>query len=376
MKILYGVNGEGMGHATRSHVVIDHLLERHDVRVVASGAALRHLEGVLPRVDEIFGPTFAMGDGQIQRWHTVVQNVRLARTELPETMHHWFALLEDWRPDVVITDFEPLSAHYARWARRPLLAVDNINMIDRCRHDKAIIGGHRDDYLVAKAVTRHMVPGAARYLVLTFFKPPIARRGTTLIPPIVRPEIASAKPEEGDHLVVYASGAKRQVEALRASGARCLIYGMRGGPDKAVVDGNLEFRPPSNEGFVEALRTARGVVAGGGFSLMSEAVYLGKPMLSVPLQGQFEQAMNGRYLERLGYGMCVPRTSKTALDEFVVRMPEFEEALGRYEQVGNTVALRTVEEKAVEVAESAPRELRRARRTARRGTPRREKAPS
>ena len=30
---------------------------------------------------------------------------------------------------------------------------------------------------------------------------------------------------------------------------------MRGGPDKPVVDGNLEFRPPSNEGFVEALRT-------------------------------------------------------------------------------------------------------------------------
>ena len=33
MRILYGVNGEGMGHATRSQVVIDDLLERHDVRV-------------------------------------------------------------------------------------------------------------------------------------------------------------------------------------------------------------------------------------------------------------------------------------------------------------------------------------------------------
>jgi len=37
MKILYGVNGEGMGHATRSEVVIGSLLGEHDVRVMASG---------------------------------------------------------------------------------------------------------------------------------------------------------------------------------------------------------------------------------------------------------------------------------------------------------------------------------------------------
>ena len=45
MKVLYGVNGEGMGHATRSEVVIDALLERHDVRVVAGGAAFKYLSG-------------------------------------------------------------------------------------------------------------------------------------------------------------------------------------------------------------------------------------------------------------------------------------------------------------------------------------------
>jgi uncharacterized protein (TIGR00661 family) len=374
MRVLYGVNGEGLGHATRSHVVIDHLLERHDVRVVASGAALRHLKGKLPRVDEIFGPTFAMGDGQIRRWQTVTQNVRLARHELPETMRHWMAVVHEWRPDVVITDFEPLCAVYARWARTPLLAVDNINMIDRCRHDREIVGEQRDDFLIARAVVRSMVPGAVEYMVLTFFSPPLARRGTTLVPPIVRPEIAQANAEDGDHLVVYSSGAKRQIEALRSAGMRCLIYGMRGGPDKPVVDGNLEFRPPSNEGFVEALRTARGVVAGGGFSLMSEAVYLGKPLLSIPLRGQFEQVMNARYLARMGYGMCIPRTTKAALGEFIGRLPEFENALRGYDQVGNSVTLQAVEDRALAAADAVPSERRRARHTARRRAPRRRSA--
>ncbi|MGH2714009.1 MAG: glycosyltransferase family protein, partial [Thermoleophilaceae bacterium] len=371
MRILYGVNGEGMGHATRSEVVIGSLLARHDVRVVTSGAALRHLSGRLPRVKEVFGPTFAMGDGQIQRWHTVLQNVRLARRELPDSVRLWVHSVDEWKPDVVISDFEPLSGVFARWTRTPLVAVDNINMIDRCRHDREIVGHEREDFLVARAVTRSMVPGALQYVVLTFFRPPIARQGTTLVPPIVRPEIASAESVEGDHLVVYSSGEKRVLDALRSTGMRCLVYGMRGGPDEAVVDGNLEFRPPSNEGFVEALRTARGVVAGGGFSLMSEAVYLGKPLLAVPLRGQFEQLMNARYLERLGYGLCAPRVTKTVLAEFLERLPEFEHALAGYEQVGNSVALRTIEERAVQAAGAAPRERHRAKRTARRAIPRR-----
>jgi len=366
MKILYGVNGEGMGHATRSEVVIKYLLERHDVRVVASGRALEHLSGRLPRVQEVFGPTFAMKDGQIDRWHTVQQSLRLARQQLPASARLWVSSVRDWKPDVAITDFEPLTAAYARWTRTPLVAVDNINMIDRCRHDREIVGPQRDDYRVARTVVRAMVPNAREYLVTTFFRPPLARRRTTLIPPIVRPEIAAATCEPGDHLVVYASGAKRQIEALKATGVPCFVYGMRGGPDEPVSDGNLELRPPSNEGFVEALRTCRGVVAGGGFSLMSEAVYLGKPLLAIPLRGQFEQVMNARYLQRSGYGMCVERTSKAALQLFLEGMGTFEDALSRYEQVGNSVALRAVEQTAETAAEEGPGERRRAQRQAHR----------
>jgi uncharacterized protein (TIGR00661 family) len=370
MRVLYGVNGEGMGHATRSHVVIERLLERHDVRVVASGAAFRYLRDHLPKVKKVFGPTFAMGEGQIRRWETVLQNVKLGRLELPDAVRTWVSEVREWQPDVVVTDFEPLAGLFARLTRTPFIAVDNVNMIDRCRHDREIVGAERDDFMLARAVTRSMVPGAIEYIVLTFFRPPIARKGTTLVPPILRPEIAEARSERGDHLVVYSSGEKRAIEALRASGLPCFVYGMRGGRTKTTRDGNLEFRPPSNEGFVEGLRTARGVVAGGGFSLLSEAVYLGKPVLSVPLRGQFEQVMNARYLDRMGYGMYAPSVTRKALAEFNERMPEFQQKLAGYEQVGNSVALRTIEERLEAAAEAAPADHRRARRTAKKRSPR------
>src|SRR4051794_28255605 len=366
LKVLYGVNGEGMGHATRSQVVIDSLLHRHDVRVVASGAAFRYLRERLPRVDEIFGPTFAMDEGEIRRWGTVRQNLRLARQELPDTVRTWAAKVDEWHPDVVISDFEPLAGAFARLRRTPLIAVGNINMLDRCKHDKEILGDEREDYLLARAVSRAMVPGAVEYIVTTYFRPPIARGGTTFVPPIVRPEIVDAPSVRGDHLVVYWSGDEAVLEALRSAGMRCLVYGMQDGTAEVVTDGNLEFRPRSTEGFVEALRTSRGVVAGGGFSLLSEAVYLGKPILSIPLRGQFEQVINARYTDRLGYGMCAPAVTPELMREFVSRLPEFESALAAYEQAGNSLALRTIEERAAVAAGAAAGELRRERRIARR----------
>jgi uncharacterized protein (TIGR00661 family) len=366
MRILYGVNGEGMGHATRSEVVIGSLLESHDVRVVASGAAYRHLRERLPRVDEIFGPTFALDHGEIQRWATLRQNVQHAVHELPDTVKRWVAEVDEWKPDVVISDFEPLAGVYARSSHTPLIAVDNINILDRCRHDAEIIGSQRQDYLLARAVTHSMVPGAVEYIVTTFFHPPLAKQGTTLVAPIIRPEIVDAKPESGEHLVVYSSGDPRLLDALRAAGMPARVYGMRGGPDEAEADGNLELRPRTSADFVESLRTARGVVAGGGFSLLSEAVYLGKPILSVPLHGQFEQVMNARYVQRLGYGLCTDEVTEDVLGEFVERLPRFQSALESYEQDGNAETLNTIAARATAAAAAGPRELRSARRTARR----------
>jgi uncharacterized protein (TIGR00661 family) len=366
VRVLYGINGEGMGHATRSRVVIDDLLARHDVRVVASGAAYRYLRERLPRVDEVFGPSFAMHDGQIQRWATAVQNLRNAGHELPETVREWIARVREWRPEVVITDFEPLAALYARASRTPLVAVDNINMLDRCEHDEEIVGAQRDDYRLARAVTRNMVYGAVEYVVTTFFRPPVVRGRTTLVPPIVRPEIVDAVSVRGEHLVVYSSGEPRLLEALKASGVPCRVYGMRGGPEADETDGGLTFRPRSNARFVEDLRTSRGVVAGGGFSLLSEAVYLGKPMLAIPLRGQFEQLMNARYLEREGYGVCAEDAGPEAVVAFLDGVERYKDALGGYHQDGNKVTLETIEELATAAAAAEPRELRRERRLARR----------
>ena len=76
----------------------------------------------------------------------------------------------------------------------------------------------------------------------------------------------------------------------------------------------------SEPGFLEDLRTARAAVAGGGFSLLSEAVSFKVPLLSVPVAHQYEQELNARYLEKLGYGAwAAPSSSSSPYNQFLDR---------------------------------------------------------
>jgi uncharacterized protein (TIGR00661 family) len=365
VRILYGVNGEGMGHATRSEVVIGALLAEHDVRVMASGAAFKYLEPRLGHVGEIFGPSFAMDHGEIRRWASVTHTMEAARRELPDSVRHWMAAVHEWRPDVVVTDFEPLSGIYARSSHTPLVCVDNIHMVNRCRHDDEITAGAQEDYRIACAVTRAMVPTAGDYVITTFFKPPLLRGRTVLVPPIVRPAVVAARPERGEHLLVYSGGSDALIGALRECGVPSRVYGMRDGPEVGTTDGAVEYRPRSVDGFLEDLVSARGVITGGGFSLLSEAVYLRKPVLSIPLHGQFEQLMNARYLQREGFGMCAPAIDAPTLSAFLAGLDGFHDRLGDYAQDGNTDALDTISERVTAAGADTRRGRARARREAR-----------
>lgn len=366
MKILYGVNGEGMGHATRSEVVIESLIGEHDVRIMASGAAYRYLSGFFENVSKVFGPSFAMENGEIRKWQSVTGVLAMARREIPESVSTWLDTVREWRPDVVVTDFEPLSGIYARWSQTPLVCVDNIHMIDRCRHDPEILEGAFEELQVARAVVRAMSAPAGDYVIPTLFHPEVIKGRTQLVRPILRQPVIDASPTRGEHLVVYSAGGEELIEVLRSSPVPCHVYGMRDGDAVGTTDGAIEYRPRSTDGFLEDLASSRGVITGGGFSLLGEAVYLGKPILSVPIKGQFEQLMNSRYIEREGYGHSARSVDRSVVDRFLASLDEPRESLEDYPREGNGDAVRTIVETVELAAEDTRKERRKARRAARR----------
>lgn len=350
MKILYGVVGEGMGHAIRSRVILDELIKRHDVQVVVSGRAHDYLAkraGEHLAVKKIWGFTIVTEDNEVRKFRTLLANLKGAFTGgWPENIRAYFDIADRFQPDVVISDFESWSYLYSVNHGLPCVSVDNMQIINRCTHDPAVLDGNESSFQLAKGVIKAKLPGAYHYLITSFFYPPIRKERTSLHPPILRPEILAAKTEPGEHLLVYQTYTtnKDLPELLKKTGIPCRIYGLRRDLKEEVRDGNLIYKPFSEAGFIDDLRTARGVVASAGFTLMGEAVYLRKPMLSEPVAKQFEQILNARYLEKEGYGLYADEISKETLGRFLERVPEFQKNLGRYAQDGNRDLLTKLEE--------------------------------
>ncbi len=371
MRILYGVAGEGMGHATRSQVFLADLVGDHEVLVVASGRAHDYLVQHFPEVREILGFTLAYEDNAVRRWETVTQNLRGAVSRWPAQVRSFYEVARDFEPDVVISDFESFVLTVARRERVPAISVDNIVMLDRCRHDEGIIGGDTFDFELARQIARTKASGLHWAIVPTFFRPPLRRGNTTLVAPVLREAVLAAEAEQGEHLLVYqtAAGSETLVRVLHQTGLPCRLYGVRRDLTEDLVDGRLVYRPFSETAFLEDLRTARGVIAGGGFSLLSECVYLRKPALSIPVAGQFEQALNARYLERLGYGEYAPAPAEDAVLAFLERIPDHERRLRDYRQDGNTEALAALREQLVAVEAGEAGRKRGARRVSQRTQP-------
>lgn len=349
MKILYGVVGEGMGHATRSRVVLEHLLAAgHTVRVVVSGRAHRflveRLEG-FPNltIEEIHGLTLRYFGNRVDRSESLFENLRQAPAGLQKNLEVYRRVAETgFSPELVISDFESWAAIYARSHDLPVISIDNMQVINRCRHDKAAMNARGFDFRLARWAVKGKLPGAYHYLVTSFFFPPVRKKRTTLLPPILRPEVLRARREPGAHVLVYQTSTSNEalVPTLRKIDAPFVVYGM----GRSGSEGNVELRAFSETGFVDDLRTARAAIAGGGFSLMSEAVSLGVPMLSVPIERQYEQELNARYLEQLSYGAWAKRLDADVITAFLERVDVYAEALRRYERRDNGMLFQCLDE--------------------------------
>ncbi|MGI4740358.1 MAG: glycosyltransferase family protein [Janthinobacterium lividum] len=348
MTILYGVPGEGLGHATRSKVLIAWLLEQgHDVRVVSSSRAFTLLDKAFPgRVLEIKGFHLAYKQLTVSKSRTVGLTLRTAPEALQVNFRQYRQLLHGFRPEVVISDFESFSYFFAKLLRVPVISIDNMQIISRAHLDVTVPPAEREHYDVARYLVRAKLPRARHYLITTFFELPLRLRyaeHTTLVPSIIRPEIQATSPTTGGYVLVYQSATTQGdlIDILQQiPDQEFRVYGF----NKEEAHGNVLLRPFSEAGFIAELAGCRAVLTNGGFSLISEAVYLHKPVCAVPIPAQFEQWLNAAEIEKRGYGRRFEAITPANVQAFLSELPAYEAALSTYQQNGNEVLFERLRE--------------------------------
>ena len=339
--ILYGVNGEGAGHSTRSREVIRHLLRRgHRVRVASFDRGLKNLQGDF-EVIEIEGLRLAYVHNRVRYGRTILRNLR----DLPQATRSIRKLerhARNWNLDLVITDFEPVTCHVGHKLGLPVIAIDNQHVLTDT--DISYPREFRREAAAAKLVTRLMTPRAEAHLVISFFTPEVKRRKrdrTFLFPPILREEVLHTTPTVGDSVLVYVTSATPELaELLKSVRQKFVCYGF----GREGRDANLEFRKPGLDTFLSDLANCRAVIANAGFSLISEALYLRKPYLAWPVKRQFEQVFNAYYIAKMDYGAYWDELNKERVESFLFNVDLYRDKLATYPRADNYALLAKLEE--------------------------------
>lgn len=334
-KIIYGVSGEGSGHSTRAREMAHCLIEHgHAVKLASYDRGFENLRGEFD-VQAIEGLTISSQDNRVSVLKTIGENLR----RLPagnRALWHFRDLFQTWQPDVVITDFEPMSAYLAEFFGLPLITIDNQQRMRYVEYTEP--PNRASEAKLTRRLIRAMVPWPSVSLITAFTQGQLKNERCFLYPPLVSQDVREMPSSDEDFVLVYlTSGFDSLLPILKTyPRERFVVYGY----NRAETDGNLTLHPASRPRFIDHLSRCKAVIATAGFTLISEALFLGKPYLAMPMSGQYEQELNAFQLADCGYGSQMTELHATGVGDFLYRLPEYRQRLAAYDRAPPT-ALKT-----------------------------------
>jgi len=339
-KILYGLCGEGLGHASRSRILINHLKNKHDIRIVAGGKAFSYMSKEFDDVYEIESPHFVYKGNEVKLFLTILRMVFQTFIKSPSSFLKVRRIIKEFKPDILITDAEPISFSASFFSNIKRVSIDNPQALLYRRYK--IKFGEYFAWFALFIVVKLSVFGADKYLIYDFSDEQIDNPKVMFIKPLIQEGILKQKPTYGNHIFVYQTSISTEfiTGILKKIDETFIIYGF----NKELVDENLIFKRFNEDDFYHDIASAKAVVANGGFTVLSEALYLKKPIFSLPIRHQFEQAINGQFIEKLGAGVYKIDFCQEDLEDFLQNLNFYKKTLKSYSPGNQKETLKIIED--------------------------------
>jgi len=346
-KIFYSVAGEGRGHATRVHAMVQMLRKQHEIVLFASDNSYEFLEPLYQhsevRLERIPGLIFQYSPDRkvdyLRTSHFTCQFIM----GLPWLLNDIAQVFEEVGPDLVITDFEPAVPRAAWRFDIPVVSLDHqhylvtsdFSELPRYLQNQALfMGWCVDAYYTTQVET----------IVSSFFTPPLKPgcENITQIGVLLREEFFQTPAKEGDYLLVYwrKLSDPQLLEALKTIRQEVHIYGLGKLPD----DGNLRFFPIQAQQFLEELAGCKALISTAGNQLIGEALHFRKPCFVLPEVNNYEQYINAFYLNKSGMGTWseLQQINSAQISAFLERLEDYRSHIEPEQAIGNSRALAAI----------------------------------
>ena len=332
MKVLFTIQGDGRGHLTQALAVQRILLDAgHTIPAIFVG---RQPDQEMPefyaskaaapitRYDS-FAPITDKTNTRIHPLATLCYN-------LANVPRYWrnIGIIRDailqHRPDVVLNFFEPLVGLCYLFHRPPvpLACVANQYLLLHPKYDFS--PGKRVDRWLVQFWSRVTSIGARRRLALSLKPMANCPSGMAVIPPLLRPEVLARDMKANEQfLLIYLlkAGFRDEIIAWHQKHPGVELHCFTDVPQEADAvpfNSTLTFHRISDEKFLDLMARCRAMVATGGYQTICEAMYLGKPILIVPVGNHYEQECNAHEGETIGAGLGANHFD---LDRFMEYLP-------------------------------------------------------
>jgi uncharacterized protein (TIGR00661 family) len=346
-RIFYSVAGEGRGHAIRVRTIVEELRREHQVVVFASHVAFDFLNDVFHgswnvEVRRIPGLCFQYRGRRVSYLNSIRHSIPYLQ-RLPNLVGTMERLIREQSPDLAITDFEPALPRAARRTGLPFVSFDHQHFLTS--FDLSSL-----PWLLRWKARSIALPvnlfysGQRETIVSSFFSAPVHQNHAkvTSVGVMVRRELQKAHPCDEGHLLVYLRrfAPPRLMEALRRCGRRVVIYGLGERP----CEQNLQYCEVSEVGFLDDLVNCHALISNAGNQLVGEALWLRKPVLAIPEEGNFEQSINGHFLSQSECGRAIDADAVTeqVLSEFLKDVPAYRERINPESVFGNARAIEAI----------------------------------
>jgi uncharacterized protein (TIGR00661 family) len=283
VKILFAIQGTGNGHLSRARDVYPELAKYGEVDVLISGIQA-DVKVPFPVKYQLYGMSFIFGKkGGVDMWETT-KKLKLFRLindikRLP---------VEEY--DLVINDFEPVSSWACKRKKIPCISLSH-----QCAvlNEKAPKPQERD--WMGMTVLKYYAPVTAEY---GFHFKSFAEN---IFTPVIRSEIREMQPTNEGHYTVYlpAYDDATIVKNLTAfPNAQWEVFSKHN--KQPFTEKNVRVQPIENTAFIKSMAASAGILCGAGFEGPAEAMYLGKKVLVIPMQQQYEQHCNAAGAAMMG----------------------------------------------------------------------------
>ncbi len=293
MKILYAFNGTGYGHASRAMSILP-ILKHYDVDILVSGE-MNPIDIGYQIKYRFKGFTFVYDNGKLSYWKTFKQLnvIQFIKDILSLPVEQY---------DLIISDFEPISAYAAK-----LRGVKSLSLSHHASFLSEDTPRPSKIDRVAEWILKNYAP--CKYNTGFHFK----EYDHFILAPHIRSVIRNNKENttKQDYILVYLS-AYNPYDLVKIFGKYTDYQFIIVSPeikDTVRPTLNTTIVPADPIKFMELLINCSGVITGGGFETVAEALYLNKRVLTIPIKGQYEQECNAEAANRIhnGYkGMLAP----------------------------------------------------------------------